>query len=39
MQAFWKKLNVYQSVKFEPTEAKVMALELADLIDDLGRVY
>jgi hypothetical protein len=39
VQAFWKKLNVCQSAKFEPTEAKVMALELADLIDDLGRVY
>ena len=39
VQAFWKMLNVSQGAKFQPTQAKVMALELADLIDDLGRIY
>jgi hypothetical protein len=39
VQAFWKKLNVNQSANFQPTQAKVMALDLADLIDDVSKVY
>ena len=39
VQSFWRKLNVSQSANFQPTLAKVMALDLADLIDDLSRVY
>ena len=39
VQAFWKKLNVSQSANFQPTDAKVMAFDLADLIDDVSKVY